>query len=84
VGILNTEHRHPAVPMDRVIAHELEILGSHGIQAFEYNRLLNMITAGKLRPEKLIGRRVSLEEGVAQLTVMDRFDQTGVTIINQF
>ena len=84
VGILNTEHRHPAVPMDLVVAHELEILGSHGIQAFEYGRLLDMIAAGQLHPEKLIGRRVSLEEGIAQLTVMDRFDQIGVTVINQF
>ncbi len=84
VGILNTEHRHPAVPMNLVVAHELEILGSHGIQAFEYGRMFEMIAAGKLNPEKLIGRRVSLEEGIAQLTVMDRFDQTGVTVINQF
>jgi alcohol dehydrogenase len=84
VGILDTAHRHPAVPMDLVVAHELEILGSHGIQAFEYGRLLEMIAAGTLHPEKLIGRRVSLEEGIAQLTVMDRFDQTGVTVINQF
>ena len=84
VGILNTEHRHPAVPMDLVVAHELEILGSHGIQAFEYGRLLDMIAAGQLHPEKLIGRRVSLEEGIAQLTVMNRFDQIGVTVINQF
>jgi len=84
VGILNTEHRHATVPMDLVIAHELEILGSHGIQAFEYGRLLDMIGAGKLHPEKLIGRMVSLEEGIAQLTVMDRFDKTGVTVINRF
>ena len=84
VGILNAEHRHPAVPMDLVIAHELEILGSHGIQAYEYGRLLDMIAAGQLHPEKLIGRTVSIEEGIAQLTVMDRFDQTGVTVINQF
>ena len=84
VGILNTEHRHPAVPMDLVVAHELEILGSHGIQAFEYGRMLEMIDAGKLHPEKLIGRRVGLEEGIAQLTVMDRFDQTGVTVIDRF
>ena len=84
VGILNTEHRHPSIPMDKVIAHELEILGSHGIQAFEYGRLLEMITAGKLHPEKLIGRTASLEEGIAQLVVMDRFDQTGVTVIDRF
>jgi alcohol dehydrogenase len=84
VGIFNTEHRHPAVPMDLVIAHELEILGSHGIQAFEYTRLLDMIAAGQLHPEKLIGRTVSLKEGIELLTVMDRFDQTGVTVINRF
>ena len=84
VGILDTEHRHPTVPMDLVVAHELEIIGSHGIQAFEYGRMLEMIAAGKLHPEKLIGRRVGLEEGIAQLTVMDRFDQTGVTVINRF
>jgi alcohol dehydrogenase len=84
VGILNSEHRHPPVPMDRIIAHELEILGSHGIQAFEYGRLLDMVAAGKLHPEKLIGRRVGLQEGIAHLVAMDRFDQTGVTVIHQF
>ncbi|WP_372681292.1 zinc-dependent alcohol dehydrogenase family protein [Desulfosarcina sp.] len=84
VGILNTEHRHPAVPMDLVVAHELEILGSHGIQAFEYGRVLDMIAAGKLHPEKLIGQTVGLEEGIARLTVMDRFEQTGVTVIDHF
>jgi len=84
VGILNTEHRHPPIPMDRVIAHELEIIVSHGFQAFEYGRLLEMIAAGKLHPEKLIGRAASLEEGIAQLVVMDRFDQIGVTVIDRF
>ena len=84
VGLFNTEHRHPQIPMDRVIAHELEILGSHGIQAFEYDRLLEMIAAGLLHPEKLIARTASLEEGIAQLVVMDRFAQTGVTVIDRF
>ncbi|MGA6926242.1 MAG: zinc-dependent alcohol dehydrogenase family protein [Desulfosarcina sp.] len=84
IGLFSPDHRHPPVPMDRVIAHELEILGSHGIQAFEYKRLLGMIEAGILHPEKLIGRKVGLQEGIAQLMVMDRFDQTGVTVINQF
>lgn len=84
VGLFERDHRHPRIPMDRVIAHELEILGSHGIQAFEYSRLLAMIDAGRLQPEKLIGRTASLSEGIAQLMVMDRFDQTGVTVIDRF
>ena len=84
VGLMSTEHNHPPIPMDRVIANELEILGSHGIQAFEYGRLLDMIVAGKLHPEALIGRTVGLEEGMAQLVDMDRFGQTGITVIDRF
>ena len=59
-------------------------LGSHGIQAFEYGRLLDMIAAGKLHPEKLIGRTISLEDGIAELVVMDHYAQTGVTVIDRF
>jgi alcohol dehydrogenase len=84
VGLMSTEHRHPPIPIDRVIANELEIFGSHGIQAFEYGRLLDMIIAGKLHPEKLIGRTVDLAEGIAMLMDMDRFGQTGVTVIDRF
>ena len=84
VGLFEKDLRHPPVPMDRIIAHELEILGSHGIQAFAYDRLLRMIAAGQLKPQQLIGRRVSLEEGIDRLVVMDRFDTTGVTVIDRF
>ena len=38
VGLMLGEHAHPPIPMDKVIAHELEILGSHGMQAFRYQR----------------------------------------------
>lgn len=84
VGLFDPAHRHPPVPMDRVIAWELEILGSHGIQAFEYGRLLDMVAAGKLHPERLVSRRVDLAEGIAQLALMDRFGQNGITVIDRF
>ena len=73
-----------AVPMDKIIANELEILGSHGIQAYKYPVLLGMIQAGKLFPEKLIGKTISLEESLAELANMDRFRGTGVKVINEF
>jgi len=40
----------------------LEILGSHGMPAYRYPEMLQMIQAGKLSPEKLIGDTISLEE----------------------
>ena len=50
VGLMLGEQSRPAVPMDKVIARELEILGSHGIQAYQYERLFEMTRSGKLKP----------------------------------
>jgi alcohol dehydrogenase len=84
VGLMTDDHRHPAVPMDKVIANELEILGSHGIQAYEYPAVLAMIETGKLNPEKLIGKTISLDEAPKELANMNNFAGSGVTVINRF
>lgn len=84
VGLMVADHSHPAVPMDKIIANELEILGSHGMQAYRYPEMLAMIQAGKLRPEKLVGKTISLEESLEALVNMANFEGTGVTVINDF
>jgi alcohol dehydrogenase len=84
VGLLVGEHKHTAIPIDRVIARELEVLGSHGMQAYRYSELLSMIQHGKLYPERLIGDRISLEEAPGALATMDKFDRIGVTVIDRF
>lgn len=81
VGLLLAEQAHSALPMDLVIARELEIRGSHGMQAHRYPAMLEMITAGSLQPNRLIGKTISLEEAPAALTSMDSFIGTGVTVI---
>jgi alcohol dehydrogenase len=84
VGLMLADQHHPAIPMDKVIAKELEILGSHGMQAYKYPALLAMIQAGKLSPQKLVGKRISLEESLDELVKMDRFDGIGVKVIDRF
>ena len=84
VGLLLGAHSTPEVPMARVIAHELEIYGSHGMQAWRYDAMLDMIAAGTLRPQQLIGRHISLTEAVPALMEMDRFAENGITIIDSF
>ena len=84
VGLMTGDHKHPHIPMDKVVAHELEILGSHGMQAHEYSRLLAMIEAGKLHPEKLIGKTVALEEAAVELSTMNDFQGSGITVIDRF
>jgi len=84
VGIMEAEHKHPAVPIDNIIANELEIFGSHGMQAFRYPEMLQMILDGKLSPEKLIGKTISLEESLDELVNMNSFEGIGITVIDKF
>jgi alcohol dehydrogenase len=84
VGLMLAEHSTPQIPMGKVIAHELEILGSHGMQAHRYGDMLAMIQAGKLSPEKLIGKTISLEQSIDALMNMDKFEAAGVTVVTKF
>lgn len=84
VGLMTGDHKHPKVPMDLVLANELEIIGSHGMQAFKYPEMLRMISDGKLHPEKLIDRTISLEESTTALPNMNNFENKGILVINSF
>ena len=84
VGLMVGDFQHPAIPMNLVIAKELEILGSHGMQAHRYPEMLEMIQEGRLFPEKLVGKTISLEESLDALVNLDKFEGIGVTVINQF
>jgi len=81
VGLMLAEHARAAMPMDRVIAYELEIKGSHGMQAHRYPEMLRMIGAGMLKPEKLVAKTIGLDAAPAALAAMDKFEGTGITII---
>ncbi|MDH5622467.1 MAG: zinc-binding dehydrogenase, partial [Gammaproteobacteria bacterium] len=82
IGLMVGAHSRPGVPMDKVIANELEIVGSHGMQAYRYAEMMEMISRGSLAPEKLIGRTITLEASIDALMSMHRFPGNGVTIIS--
>ena len=84
VGLMLGDHATPEIPMAQVIGHELEIYGSHGMQAWRYDAMLKMMETGKLQPERLIGREISLEEAVPALVGMDRATDIGISVITRF
>ena len=84
IGLMLAAQSTPAIPMSKVIAYELEILGSHGMQAHRYDALFAMIESGKLKPEKLIGRTITLEQSIDALVNMDKFEVAGVTVVTEF
>lgn len=82
VGLMLGPDARAPMPMDLVVARELEILGSHGMAARDYAAMLADITAGRLDPARLVGRTISLDEAPAALMAMDGPQPVaGMTII---
>ena len=84
VGLMLADQSMPLLPMAQVIANELEIAGTHGMQAHQFPGMLEMIVSGKLNPRLLVGKTVTLEDAPGQLEKMGNFAHTGVTVIDRF
>lgn len=72
VGLLLADHAWSALPMDRVVAWELELYGSHGMAAHEYPAMLARVANGELAPHRLVTRTVGLEDAGAALADLGR------------
>jgi alcohol dehydrogenase len=69
------------IPMHTVISRELTVLGSHGMPAVGYPRLLADVVAGRLDPGLLITRRIALEDAAQALAGLSAGTEPGVTVI---
>ena len=72
----------PPVPMARVLAEELALLGSHGMPAHDYPELLEQVQSGRLRPDLLVRREIGLEEAGTALAEIGK--EPGITVITRF
>ncbi|WP_413757320.1 zinc-dependent alcohol dehydrogenase family protein [Streptomyces sp. MMBL 11-3] len=78
VGLLPED---PAVPMARVIALELELLGSHGMAAHAYPPMLEAVRSGLLRPDLLVTSTIPLAAAPDALAAMGAALGAGVTVV---
>lgn len=81
IGLMLGDQSNPAIPMATVIAKELEIYGSHGMQPTRYDRIFEWMKKGKVNPQALVTNIVDLEAGANLLMEFDRFPNAGMTVI---
>lgn len=81
IGLLSADQL-PVLPLDRVLAWELDLLGSHGMSAADYPGMLDLVATGALRPQGLLGGAVTLEIGAAMLPTSDTASPTGITVVH--
>ena len=78
VGLLVGEDARTALPMDLVVGRELTVLGSHGMPAVDYPEMLRLVASGALDPERLVSRRIGLEDAGRALADMSA---PGITLV---
>ncbi|MBM4763343.1 alcohol dehydrogenase catalytic domain-containing protein [Bacillus sp. B15-48] len=72
------------MPIDMIVAMELNILGSYGSPAFRYNDMLQMVANGILKPKELVTQTINIHEVNSVMEAMTTFDTTGLTILNKW
>jgi alcohol dehydrogenase len=82
VGLMPAAARHPRLPMDRVIALELSLHGSHGMGAQAYPSMLGLISAGRLDPRRLVTAELGLDE--AAEAIRNVGVRPGIAVITSF
>jgi len=73
-----------ALPIDQIVFKEIQFTGSLAIQSFRYPALLSMVERGRLAPRKLIGETIPLEKALDLIEKMSKFENVGISVINQF
>lgn len=81
VGLMPDQEGIPTVSLEKLLAHELEIIGSHGIQSWKYAEMLQFIVEQKLDIKGLIKQRCGLGSGAGLLMKMDQNKHDGITVI---
>lgn len=81
VGLLVGEDADPPAAMGRVLGRELEVVGSHGLAAHDYEGLFRLIEAGRVDPLALVDRTIPLAEAPAALAALGEYRGAGMTII---
>ncbi|MEO8468357.1 MAG: zinc-dependent alcohol dehydrogenase family protein [Chloroflexota bacterium] len=69
-GLMVGADARPPIPMNRVLSRELELIGSHGMAPHDYREMLARVADGRLRPDRLVGRTISLEATPEALMAM--------------
>ena len=84
IGLMASSHATPPIPMSLVVANELEILGSHGMQSHKYGEMFDFMKATRINLGKMITKTIPLEEVPVHLPEMHQNNSAGITVINSF
>ncbi len=70
-----------SLPVDVMVAKELEFIGTIGMQPQRFPAMLNMVESGKLTPGKMVTSVIPIEEAADVIESMHGFGNVGTTVV---
>lgn len=84
IGVPTADDPDVALPISDMLGKEIELLGSVGMPPTRYDEILTMLEHGRVQPEALITREVSLTEVSERLEAMTNYETRGIEVITEF
>ena len=71
-----------SLPVDMIVAMELQIIGTIGMQPRRYSSMLNMVQSGKLRPGEMVTNVIPVDEVPGVIDSMGSYGTVGTTVVS--
>ncbi len=78
------EQGNISLPVDLMTIKEISFAGSWGCPTTSYPGLLSLVSRGKLNPNRIVDRTVSVEEASGVLDAMTDYNTRGFNVINRW
>lgn len=81
VGLMPANGGKAEVPMARVIAHELQLIGSHGMQAHRYAAMFRFIRDSGIDLAHIVRETIDLTQAAELLPIMNSDPSAGIRVL---
>jgi D-arabinose 1-dehydrogenase-like Zn-dependent alcohol dehydrogenase len=82
IGLTTQEEKgFVSLPVDIIVARELQFVGTIGMQPQRYPSLLNMVESGKLTPGRMVTNVIPIEEAAGVIGSMASYGTVGTTVV---
>ncbi|WP_249593877.1 zinc-dependent alcohol dehydrogenase family protein [Peribacillus frigoritolerans] len=73
-----------SLPINLILAYEIEFIGSCGMPVPEYPKLIRMVEMGHLQPGKLVTKKIALDEINQAFEDMNQYTGSGMTVVTKY
>jgi len=73
-----------SLPIDMMVAKEIQLVGSSGMPTSRYPAMFNLIDSLNIDPSKLVTERVSLDEAYQVIAGMSEYTNLGISVVDRF